>query len=170
MIKIFSRALPVSVFVLLLSALAVKADFYRYKDAHGVVRFTDSLANIPPALRKGATVYKSEAKADAEASSYSGTAAGAGKDGKKAANSKLPARMAALNKEMGELEKERQELQGERDELQKKRASAKTIEDQVAVNNEAKSYNERVKAYDDRCRAYEKNLNDLAGQNSNSGQ
>ncbi len=44
----------------LLSADPVWAEMYRYKDAGGVVRFTDNLSNVPEKQRAGMSVYENE--------------------------------------------------------------------------------------------------------------
>jgi hypothetical protein len=36
----------------------VWADMYRYKDANGIIRFTDNLSNVPVNQRSGITVYE----------------------------------------------------------------------------------------------------------------
>jgi hypothetical protein len=45
---------------IILSANPVWAEMYRYKDAGGVVRFTDNLADVPEKQRTGIPVYENE--------------------------------------------------------------------------------------------------------------
>jgi hypothetical protein len=45
---------------ILLLSHPVWAEMYRYKDAGGVVRFTDNLANVPEKQRAGMSVYENE--------------------------------------------------------------------------------------------------------------
>jgi hypothetical protein len=53
----FVLMVMIGVFV---SSYPVWAEMYRYKDANGVVRFTDNLADVPEKQRAGIAVYENE--------------------------------------------------------------------------------------------------------------
>ena len=54
------RFVYIAVLGVFLSSYPVWAQMYRYKDAGGVVRFTDNLADIPEKQRVGMSVYENE--------------------------------------------------------------------------------------------------------------
>jgi hypothetical protein len=186
MAKTHSLAPALAVLFLVFSVCPAFADYYGYRDAKGVWRYTDDIARVPAAFRKSMKVVKSEktieketaasAPADSKAApgadkaeGSSGDLAiktdaalpGAAKPGAKAAPS-VADQLDALNKEMAALEKERETLAAEREALQKERSQATNRKAQDAANEKAKAYNERVKAYDARRAAYEKQVKDAS--------
>ncbi len=155
------------ILLLAFSTGTARAEYYRYKDAKGVTRYTDNLGEVPLDQRKAMTTYQSVAPKPKEETKDAAAASGKGKDGKASeAEKSLADQMAALNAEKAALEKEQKELSAQRTALESERAQATTPAARTAVNDKARAYNERVKAYDARRVAYEKKVNDFTAQRS----
>lgn len=154
-----------AIVILVSSVVSARADYYGYRDAKGVWRYTDDLNSIPPAQRKGMKVIKSE-KPDVEASAAADAgkagdekpADASAKPGAAASKTGVADQLAILNRERDALERERLLLQAERSALESERAQTGTRKNQAEVNEKAKAYNERVKAYDARRVTYEKKV------------
>ncbi|MBI5845222.1 MAG: DUF4124 domain-containing protein [Deltaproteobacteria bacterium] len=154
-----------AVMVLASSVVSAQADYYGYKDAKGVWRYTDDMGSIPAAYRKSMKVLKSEKPEEKPAEAAdSGKAAddkgtdAAAKSGSSDGGKGMGARLEMLNRERDALEKERESLAAERSALEQERTKTASRKSQAEINEKAKAYNERVKAYDARRQAYEKKV------------
>jgi len=133
-----------------------RAEFYRYRDAAGAIRYTDNLADVPPAQREGMTAYQG-APVPAEtpeqaAGTRDGQTAHAGPEpGSRAVYEALQRRHQALQREFAELQEERRELE---------RITGQTMkETELAPYREKlEGLNARTRAYQEKRAAYEKDL------------
>jgi len=143
----------------------VFADFYRYKDENGVLRFTDNLSEVPVDQRPKVHSYKEstgsqtpgkqagEAKPEASGDTDSTEASETRKDKKPTDQEieKLLEIKAALDKEFAELEKEKQVLANQKGKL-------KTRSQIKARNEKVTRYNKRLAEYEKRRKAFQKEV------------
>jgi hypothetical protein len=150
-----------------LSAHPVWAEMYRYKDAGGVVRFTDNLADVPEKQRTGMTVYENEPSSDAT----SATDQPSGQNAMSGQNLKLPEKpksadpladspqSEALSNDPSRIDqflKIKTALDAEN--AQNVKASLALSEEKKTLSgtDAIKAYNERVNALNARVDDYEK--------------
>ena len=140
------------------------AEFYKYLDKQGVVRFTDDINQVPQDQRAAARSYsesqasgtsaaeaspafKEEKQADPSPPAASAAAGDEGEDSIEDAR----ARLDALKKDT---EAEYQVLVKEKDRLAKEKGTQKTRE-------EINAYNKEVATFNQRAEIFEKNNEDL---------
>ena len=146
------------------------AEFFKYRDSNGVLRFTDNLAEVPLDQRPGAESYK---EADDYLTPYQKKerAEEARQASEMAAKEKEPALSSEaqrknLNKTRTELEKEYGELMHAKEALQKEQAQATTPEKKAAYKKSVNDLNKRIIEFEGRRNQYEesiKNFNAKAG-------
>lgn len=150
--------LCVGVLLVLLPASAVMAEFYRYRDANGVTRFTDNLADVPVDQRPKVASYSEpedfmtpeelQKKAEEEA------AAAAKSTPKSAFDAEQNERMR-LNKVRLELDAEYGELMKEKEAVAEMKAAAKDDADRTAYREKVIDLNKRIISYETRRKVYE---------------
>ena len=159
--KMWTGAL-VLLMVLCLSVPAAFAEFYKYRDENGVLRFTDDLSMVPPDQRPKIDTYeevKSSAPPPAAPSAVESSAEtppkAAGEGGKrKALDAKDVSGVAAEHKRLEQmrkqLEKERGDLARQKQALQEQRARVETEEDARAYDENVQQLNKRIADYEKR--------------------
>lgn len=144
--------------MLTLAPLVAYAEFYRYKDAQGVMRYTDNLAEVPEDQRPQVTTYQ-EVRTPPPAPPPAGERQAEGSTPADdapietfavdpATLERLDATKKALDQEYAELMDSKQKLLKEKEEKLKGLAAR----DVTA----RKDYEDRVKALNDRIQDYEK--------------
>jgi Zn-dependent M32 family carboxypeptidase len=142
-------------FAVLIWASSAMAEFYRYRDSHGNVIYTDDLSKVPAEQRSQAEVYdESHTRiAPQPAQEEKPSASTPGEQG---------AGLDSLRKEGERLLKIKEELDNEYNALTKENADLKTEQqsavtpDQIkAVNKKVVNYNARFQAYQEKSAAYE---------------
>jgi Domain of unknown function (DUF4124) len=135
------------------------AEFYRYKDMHGNVIFTDDLSTVPEALRPQATVYDDSAAGIATATT-----------GNQPAKASIVREQAAhaiqdLKKEgqrllmvKTQLDQEYNALVSENTRLKAEQHQAVTPEQIKAVNKKVVGFNTRFQAYQEKSAAYQSQI------------
>jgi len=129
----------------------VFAEFYRYTDENGVVRFTDNMLEVPEAQRKAAGRYSESTSSDdnntggnnAEVTTEEKADTSVKKEGGKKASE-------VMYEEYVNLQSEREALEREFKEKESK-----------FTPEELKGYNDRVKSYNDRLTDYERKRESL---------
>ncbi len=124
----------------------VFAEFYRYTDENGVVRFTDNMLEVPEAQRKAAGRFSESASSDdnntggnnAEVTTEEKPDTSVKKEGGKKASEVMYEEYVNLQSEKEALEREFKEKEGK------------------FTAEELSGYNERVKSYNDRLTDYER--------------
>jgi hypothetical protein len=152
--------------LVLLTAPAL-AEFYKYKDARGVVRFTDNILEVPEDQRDGAAKYKSATPAaqSKAATGKAGVEADPDDSAKQAIMREEDEMSKAQKAESDRLKSIRAELADEyaaltqlKAELQKAREMAVDATAKREVENQIIALNARIKAFEKKSKAFEKEL------------
>jgi hypothetical protein len=153
--------LLVMLFCLVFSSF-VYAEFYRYKDKDGVIRYTDDLSLVPEEQREKTEIYESVAPksgSDEDAVAKEGEKTGGNSDIETdeidVPEGKDVAQLEKMNKKKAELDKEYADLVKEKDELVKSKEGIKK-------DSELKAYNEKIVELNDRISAFEKKRKEFA--------
>ena len=151
------------VIIFLLLAGPVTAQFYRYIDKDGSLRFTDDLSKVPaeqrpnirennkpetgpaPSSKEGVRAIEKSPATSAEPSANHPQGAAAATANGTVSLEELRAR---IEKMKGQLEAEYLRLAKEKDALVKGRASIKTREELVGYNKSVDAFNQRAENYD----------------------
>jgi hypothetical protein len=153
------------VIIFLLLAGPVTAQFYRYIDKDGTLRFTDDLSKVPagqrPNIRKynepetGPATSPKEAARAIEKSPATSAESGAHVHGAAATASDKPVSLedlrARIEKMKEQLEAEYLTLATERNALAKGKISKRTREELVGYNKSVDAFNQRAENYEKMC-------------------
>jgi hypothetical protein len=160
------RLIKITIFIIvvLLSAPA-SAQFYKYVDEDGNIRFTDDINQVPEAQRATVKSYE-EAVSDTDVQNEADQS-----DSEVLPNSqqKTEAAEAAADIDLGDLDEaynqlkalrqeidnEYNELLVEKETLAQEKAEAKTREQVLDYNEKVKQFNERAKAHQQKSKKYE---------------
>ncbi len=130
----------------------VMAEFYKYRDANGVMRFTDNLAEVPVDQRPKVTSYSEpddfltpEARKKKEVAEVQAAAAKAAPD---ASLEDIQEERMRLNRLRVELDEEYGGLMKDRQTLEKMKAEAKDDTDREAYRDGVIDLNKRITAYE----------------------
>jgi hypothetical protein len=157
------------VLALMMSPLVAQGEFYRYKDAEGIVRFTDNLAEVPEDQRPQVAVYQ-EARppAPAPVNGATETAADKAPDEEPIETfavdpetlERLEATKQALDQEYAELMDTKQKLLQEKEEKLKGLA-ARDVRARQDYEDRVKGLNDRIRDYEKRREAFTKEVDAL---------
>ena len=156
--------IPIFIIIVLLSAPA-SAQFYKYVDEDGNIRFTDDINQVPAQQRATVKSYeeavsdtdveKEADQSDSEASTNAQqktAAAGAAVD---IDLKDLDAAYDQLKALRQEIDKDYKDLLVEKETLAKDKAEAKTREQVLEYNEKVKQFNERAKVHQQKSKKYE---------------
>lgn len=161
--------------VLVLLAVTAAAEYYRYTDENGKIRFTDDVSQIPKSQRNTAEKFESvsgqkETPQDTSAGTSSpALEAGAGSADKQGgvknaipAGSSFETRAAELNRIQERLHKTRQALEKERTALEAQApGKGATSDEKVAYSFKVEALNAKVDAYQKELKAFEQKVEEL---------
>ena len=153
--------------VFFLQAHPVWAEMYRYKDANGVIRYTDNLADVPVNRRAGVTVYQNEPSPAAPAATGqpSGQNAISGQNLKvpekpqgadSAADSRQSENISNDPARIDRLLKTKTALDAENAQFVKESLVLSEEKKTLSGNDDIQAYNEKVNALNARVADYEK--------------
>ena len=128
--------------------LPATAEFYRYKDKHGNVIYTDDLNKIPPEQRNQILPYE-ESESATPADTEKPAAEEKTSDQNQASSDMNEKERLQLKQEEEILNKEYDALMDEREKLDAEKGKAVT-------STEIKAYNKKVVDFNNRIQAYEK--------------
>jgi hypothetical protein len=135
------------IMVLLMSLVLIPglcfAEFYKYRDANGVLRFTDNLADVPKHQRENIQQYQ-EAIIPEPAEAV-----------EKAPELNLNERADQLNTERDLLAKEYAELAAERNAMEKETPDPQDADAFTAYKNRVDDFNIRIKAYEEKRKTFQ---------------
>jgi hypothetical protein len=150
-------------FCLALTPHLCQAEFYKYYDPNGVLRFTDDLSEVPVKQRMQVKTYvgyqPEEAKPEASPEKAQDVEASSGKQ-ELALN---PAQEEELKLKKTELDKAFQALDKEKKILEDGQKGKKRAASKKQYEKQIKAFNSKVRAYEEKRRAY---LKDLAAARS----
>jgi hypothetical protein len=146
-----------------LSSYPVWAEMYRYKDAGGVVRFTDNLADVPEKQRAGMSVYETEPAAAASATDQT-----SGQNARSGQSLKLPEKPESFDSAADSPQSEALSNDPSRiDQLLKIKTAldaenAQNVKESLALSEEKKTLSgkDAIKAYNERVNALNARVDD----------
>ena len=156
--------IPIFIIIVFLSAPA-SAQFYKYIDEDGNIRFTDDINQVPENQRATVKSYE-EAVSDTDVATEADQSNG---EVSTNAQQKAAAAGAAVDIDLGdldaaynqlkalrqEIDKEYKDLVVEKETLAKGKAEAKTREQVLEYNAKVKQFNERAKVHQQKSKKYE---------------
>ena len=141
---------------LLSIALSSSAEIYKYRDASGVMRFTNNLQEVPKDQReKVDTFHEIETKAEVE--DPAGSSA-------KTTGSDTDQQAEALRNEKELLDSEYAKLEEDRTSLVELSQTDKSAEEDAEFRKQVESYNVRIKAYEEKRNALEEKIGQFNAQ------
>lgn len=165
--KLIYRTLLLTIVVMGPVAAPALGEFYQYTDADGVQRFTDDIANVPPAQRPNIKTHQS-VKSDpvqlANLDQETGTGALDSKPSSEDASlqngtwgEKIERQAETLDRMQVELETNYRSLQAERDVLAKKKpVNGASAETRAAYRRQVQALNDKIEAYETRYAEFRK--------------
>jgi E3 ubiquitin-protein ligase DOA10 len=150
------RILLIALF-LLSTAVYSSAEIYKYRDADGVLRFTNNLHEVPKDQReKVDSMHEIETKAEPE---------------KDPAGSSPKTPESGMDKQAEELRNEKELLDSEYVKLEEDRKllvemsqKEKSAEEDAAFRKQIESFNARIKAYDEKLKVFEEKVGQYNAQ------
>jgi hypothetical protein len=160
----FLTIIYMGVVLLFLFQTPALGEFYKYRDANGVLRFTDNLAEVPPDQRPNVSRYQQVEDFQAPTDRLSAEPtpeteqeeSGGSQEESDAAQ--IAARYRELNQKKAALDKEYTELVAAQQSLAQERQSADTNEEKKAVNQKVQGLNERIAAFEQKRAAFEQEV------------
>ncbi len=147
-----------------LLAAPVSAEFYKYVDQSGNIRFTDDITMVPPAQRKKLKVYEeaeTSAPAEAEAPAADEAEQAPAKEpasGGTVTEEKVGAMKARLDGKRAELAEEYRQLTEERRALEGRGKKFETKEEARQYEAAVRRLNEKNSAYEQKRKQFEKSV------------
>ena len=118
------------------------AEFYKYRDANGVIRFTDNLGDVPRDQRENIQEYPETVTPEATEEPVKETL-------------DLNTRADQLNAERDILAKEYAELEKQRESLENATRDPQSDADYEAYKQQVDTYNNRIKAYEEKRKQFQ---------------
>ena len=160
---------------IVLCAMPAWGEYYQYRDANGVLRFTDDIASVPPDQRPGVTTRRSVESSPVQKSndpspgkkvpsSIEATQQGV-LPGVNTWEGKKSKQLAEFDRKQAELDRMFTELQNERAALEAKAPSTKaSFEEKAVYNQKVKALNAKIDRYEEALAAFTKQVNDYNAQ------
>lgn len=159
-------------FTVLVLAVGVNAEVYKYRDSGGTVRYTDDLSSVPEDQR-GDVETSSEIETSpsedpgAPGGSLQDESGSGNEDKEDDRGEQQMERARELNERQSDLREEYEALQEKRKELEESRPDeSASDEEKTAYDEEVRALNERVEKYQEKRKALEKEVDEF---NSDSG-
>lgn len=135
-------------------AAPAAAEFYRYRDKSGTIRYTDNLTEVPPEQRAGLKAYRETVSSPA-ASTASETGASAQETAPAEASNEADEGRSAAEETAARLRQRQKALIEEYETLQKERSALAQRAGQRVNNAQQARYQEAVEALNARIRDYQ---------------
>lgn len=128
------------------------AEFYKYTDADGNVRFTDDLSKVPESQRPNVTSYE---ESESSTPAPSPKKAESDKKSEKSDDDAASKTNASLNDQRGQIQRKQENLKTEYQGLMEEKAKLaeeskgnKTPEQRIEIERKVKKLNEKIVQYD----------------------
>ncbi len=158
----YIRLLTFLLTVLMLTTVASYAEFYEYKDADGVLHFTDNPADVPKdqrvSLKPHAEIKSNDAAIQNAENAFDDVLKAIEEAAQKAKIEDIELQREKLNAIEAELDAERNLLEKERKALQEKKKKAIGNAAVRSYNEHVKQLEEKIKAFNLKMQAYDKQV------------
>jgi hypothetical protein len=145
------RILLIGLF-LVATAASSSAEIYKYRDANGVLRFTNNLQEVPKDQREKVQSYN---EIESEKEPEQGPAQ---ENSTKAQKSEMDRQAEALKKEKELLDQEYAQLEEDRKSLVEMSQKEKSAEEDAEFRQKIENFNARIKAYDEKLKVFEEKV------------
>jgi hypothetical protein len=152
-------------FSLILAPPLCQAEFYKYYDQNGVLRYTDDLSEVPPKQRMQVKTYLGYQSQESKPEASQEKTETAAKSLDKQELSVSQKNEEALWQKKAELDEAFQALNKEKKQLEDSRKAPKKATTKKQYEKQIKAFNAKVKAYEEKRKAY---LADLTAARSES--
>lgn len=137
--------------VLVLAPGLVRAEFYKYRDANGILRFTDDISEVPVDQRAKLKEYRSVVTPEPSATGPDEQAA----EQESEPDAKLDVAVKRLEAERAVLEKEYQTIVAEDRRIKAAAANPDNPADPEVYNEQLRALQQKINAYDVRRQAFQ---------------
>lgn len=149
-------AMTIRITIILMFLLSIaafsSAEIYKFRDAEGVLRFTDNLQEVPKDQRpKVESYHEIKPKAEPEKESMDEGSAKLKQDA-------VDRQATALHEEKMLLDSEYAKLEADKKELVELSQKEKNAEVEAAFQNKVQDFNARIKAYDEKRKTFEQKV------------
>lgn len=148
-------------FFIFFNCASATAEFFKYVDEKGEIRYTDNLDDVPPEQRSGVEIYNESAQQETAAPEGQTPEDEKRSDvstGDEAAFERLKQTQAELDKEYQLLQNEIEALNKEREQLVNRAYNRRVHEEKV------KKLNKRIDDYEKRRKAFEAETRRVTGE------
>ena len=146
--------------ILSLIPIPVCAEYYKYKDANGVFRFTDNLLNVPKDQRENIQAYKEAVTPEPKPETSIVIKKEASLKGKNS-------RIEQLNSERESLEQSYRDLEAERNLLFESSPSPQEKEAYETHKKRIDAFNEKIKSYEKQRKMFQAKVDAFNAENEN---
>ncbi len=137
--------------VLSLIPIPACAEYYKYKDTTGVIRFTDNLLDVPKDQRENIQAYKESVSSEPRPET-------AGVMQEEATFKDNNSQIEQLNSERESLEQSFKELEAERNFLLESSPSPQEKEVYQAYRKRVETFNDKIKSYEEQRKIFQSKI------------
>jgi uncharacterized protein with WD repeat len=149
-----NRILLLTSLLIIFSYGPVSAEFYKYTDANGNVRFTDDLSKVPKPQRPNVTSYEeSESSLPVAAPQAKSKSEEVAEEAAIKTNASLNEQRNQIQQKQESLDKEFQALMEEKATLAEASKEQMSVEERLEIEQKIKKLNEKISQYDGKRKA-----------------
>lgn len=157
-----NRILLFTSLLIIFSYGPVSAEFYKYTDANGNVRFTDDLSKVPKSQRPNVTSYEeSESNVPAAAPHASPKTEEEGEEDDVNGDASLNEQRNKVQQKKDNLKKEYKALMEEKAELAETSKKPMNLKERLELDQKIKNLNQKISQYDEKRNALNKEIEKL---------